>query len=298
MSVRRNSRLRREYLYKKSLHGEQSVAFARKEAVRRALETGTPLPTELRKDAEGLKKAIDLEDDVTAAPRSSLDDEYATAGVLDPKVCVTTSRDPSSRLKQFAAEVRLIFPNAQRINRGNTTIREVVAAARDAEFTDFIVVAETRGEPDGLIISHLPYGPTVHFSLSNTVMRHDIEGRAPVSEVYPHLVFSNFSTGPGLRIRTVLQHLFPVPKEESKRIVTFSNDSDYVSFRHHMYTAAAGAGGGGGKMRPGDVALAEVGPRFDMKPYAIKLGTVDQKDADAEWQLRSYINTARKNQVL
>lgn len=30
------------------------------------------------------------------------DDEYVWAGVEDPKVVVTTSRDPSSRLKQFA----------------------------------------------------------------------------------------------------------------------------------------------------------------------------------------------------
>ena len=48
---------------------------------------------------------------------------------------------------------------------------------------------ETRGEPDALIVSHLPYGPTAHFSLSGAVMRHDIEGRGTVSEAYPHLIF-------------------------------------------------------------------------------------------------------------
>lgn len=30
------------------------------------------------------------------------DDEYRWAGVEDPKIVVTTSRDPSSKLKQFA----------------------------------------------------------------------------------------------------------------------------------------------------------------------------------------------------
>ena len=30
------------------------------------------------------------------------DDEYVWAGVEDPKIVVTTSHDPSSRLKQFA----------------------------------------------------------------------------------------------------------------------------------------------------------------------------------------------------
>lgn len=33
---------------------------------------------------------------------SHIDDEYRWAGVEDPKVLVTTSRDPSSRLKMFA----------------------------------------------------------------------------------------------------------------------------------------------------------------------------------------------------
>lgn len=68
---------------------------------------------------------MELEDDETAKPKSSIDDEYAQAGVMDPKVCVTTSRDPSSRLKQFAKELKLVVPNAQRINRGNHKVISV-----------------------------------------------------------------------------------------------------------------------------------------------------------------------------
>lgn len=37
-----------------------------------------------------------------AALRTHIDDEYASAGVKDPKVLVTTSRDPTQRLVQFA----------------------------------------------------------------------------------------------------------------------------------------------------------------------------------------------------
>jgi len=36
-----------------------------------------------------------------------VDDEYKWAGVEDPKLMVTTSRDPSSKLKQFA-KVRFV----------------------------------------------------------------------------------------------------------------------------------------------------------------------------------------------
>ena len=51
-------------------------------------------------------------------PRTHIDDEYAHAAEREPKVLITTSRDPSSRLVQFAKELKLVFPNSQRINRG------------------------------------------------------------------------------------------------------------------------------------------------------------------------------------
>ena len=63
---------------------------------------GKPIPSELRREEAQLRKEVELEDDNTAVPRSHIDDEYAHAGETDPKVLVTTSRDPSSRLIQFA----------------------------------------------------------------------------------------------------------------------------------------------------------------------------------------------------
>ena len=51
-------------------------------------------------------------------PRTHVDDEYASASSRDPKIMITTSRDPSSRLTQFAKELKLVFPGAQRLNRG------------------------------------------------------------------------------------------------------------------------------------------------------------------------------------
>jgi hypothetical protein len=39
--------------------------------------------------------------------KSTIDDEYALAGQQDPKILITTSRDPSSRLVQF---VKVVSP--------------------------------------------------------------------------------------------------------------------------------------------------------------------------------------------
>lgn len=218
-----------------------------------------------------------------------MDDEYARAGVQDPRILITTSRDPSSRLTQFVKELRLIFPNSQRLNRGNAVVKELMDAARANDFSDVIIVHEHRGEPDGLIVSHLPYGPTAYFGLTNVVLRHDLSSKlGTMSEAAPHLIFDNFTTALGARIQNVLKYLFPVPKPDSRRVMTFANRDDTISFRHHVYK----------KTGPKDVELGEVGPRFEAKLYQLKLGTVDMPEAENEWVLRPYMNTAKKRKAM
>ena len=70
----------------------------------------------------------------------------------------------------------------------------MVQICRAQEYTDIVIVGEHRGEPDQLIISHLPYGPTCYISLFNSVMRQDIENVGTMSEVFPHLIFNGFTT--------------------------------------------------------------------------------------------------------
>ena len=135
MTTRRNLRLRREYLYRKSLEGKEKELYDRKRRIQKALSEGKEIPTELRDEAKALQDDAANDDAETSQWRDHKDDEYAQAGVRDPKICVTTSRDPSSRLKAFSKEVRLIFPNSQRINRGNTQVKELVEVCRNNDFT-------------------------------------------------------------------------------------------------------------------------------------------------------------------
>jgi len=249
---------------------------------------GKPIPTEIRREEAELRHQIDLEDDNTAVPRTHIDDEYAHAAERDPKVLITTSRDPSSRLTQFSKELKLLFPNSQRVNRGGLVVPELVESSRNHDFTDLVVVHEHRGEPDGLVICHLPYGPTAYFGIYNTVLRHDIGDKSEVgtvSEAYPHLIFENFTSNLGSRVANILRHLFPAPKPETKRVITFANQEDFISFRHHTYDMPRGEK---------SIELKERGPRFEMKLYQIKLGTLDQKHAENEYVLRSYTNSAKR----
>ncbi len=70
-------------------------------------ETEKSIPTELRNEARDLQHEIAM--DVRGAAESNVDDEYANIGSREPKICVTTSRDPSSRLKQFAKYSNMIY---------------------------------------------------------------------------------------------------------------------------------------------------------------------------------------------
>eukprot|EP00612_Vaucheria_litorea_P007351 CAMPEP_0171473350 /NCGR_PEP_ID=MMETSP0946-20130122/1789_1 /TAXON_ID=109269 /ORGANISM="Vaucheria litorea, Strain CCMP2940" /LENGTH=289 /DNA_ID=CAMNT_0012003097 /DNA_START=82 /DNA_END=951 /DNA_ORIENTATION=- len=289
MSTRKQVRLRKEYLYRKSLEGKEKVKYEKKQLLKKALAEGKSIPTEIRRDEEQLRHEIQMEDAETQKLANAYDDEYSTAGHKDPRVCVTTSREPSSRLKQFAKEVNLNIPNAQRINRGKYNINSLIESARKAEFSDVVILQETRGEPDGLLICHLPLGPTAYFTISNCVLRHDIADCGTMSKAYPHLIVHNFSTALGKRTTDIFRYLFPVPKSESKRVITLANDDDYISFRHHVWERQ-------GNSR--SVVLKEVGPRFEMQLYQIKLGTVDQSEADNEWVLRPYMNSSKRRRFM
>lgn len=307
--MRKNIRLRKEYLWKKEQQAKSLAVFENKRKIKNAIEVGKSIPTELRGEERNLRKQINLDDDYTFnKPVTDVDDEYFNAGVIDPKICITTSRDPSSKLKQFAKEVRLIFPNSSRINRGSYKIREIVSTVRENEFTDLVVLHETRGKPDALTVCHLPHGPTATFTLYNVVTRHDIlssedsTAKKTVSEAYPHLIFDNFSTKLGYRVESILKFLFPVPKvsgDESKRVMSFINRDDFISYRHHVFKKVEGVSGfEPGIRKPEDIEIEEIGPRFEMQLYQIKLGTIDQPEADIEYIRHFYMNTAHKKKRL
>ena len=248
---------------------------------------GRPVPTELRAEAAAVKEQAELEDVKTAALTTHVDDEYARAGEEDPRVFLTTSRNPSTRLVAFAKELKLVFPGAVRVNRGAQVVGEMVEGCRSSGFTDIVIVHEHRGEPDGLVVCHLPFGPTAYFGLMNCVARHDIRDTAlgTVSEAFPLLVLDGFSSSLGGRVANILKYLFPVPKEESTRVITLANQQDFISFRHHVFEKPRGAK---------SVVLKEVGPRFELRLFQIKLGTMDQAEAEVEWALRPYMRSGKK----
>lgn len=293
---RRQARERRDYLYRRALTLRDAEIAEKRAKLKSSLASGKPLDPSIAND-KSLR--ADFRYDESRPDRSTqeeleMDDEYShLSGVVDPRILVTTSRDPSSRLGTFAKEIRLLLPTAVRLNRGNLILNNLVGSAKGSGLSDMILVHEHRGTPTAMTISHFPHGPTASFSLHNVVLRADIPNaeRGTVSESYPHLIFEGFTTPLGRRVVKILQHLFP-PREPSaklgSRVVTFKNIDDSIEVRHHVFV----------KTGYQSVELAEVGPRMTMRLFEIRAGTLENKDGDVEWHMNQYTRTARKKDYL
>uniref|UniRef100_A0A915EUG4 Brix domain-containing protein n=1 Tax=Ditylenchus dipsaci TaxID=166011 RepID=A0A915EUG4_9BILA len=209
--IRREARLRREFIYRKSLEDKQGAIQERRDRVKNAMDKNSAIPTDLRKDA-----VLMVKDFAWGGQADNVDDEYRWAGCEDPIIVVTTSRNPSSKLKIFAKEMKLVLPNSRRINRGHHDIKGIVHACK----------------ANGWCL-------TKQEGLANVVMRHDIPECGPMSEQYPHLIFHNVNSKIGER---------------------------------HIYKKGEGS----------DIELVEQGPRFEMRPYCILLGTIDNAESSEQ----------------
>ncbi|KAK1480075.1 brix domain-containing protein [Colletotrichum cuscutae] len=317
--IRKQARQRRDYLYRKALILKEAETTEKRAQLRSALASGKPIDPEIAKN-KALRKDYQYDEsrpDRTVDEEMDLDDEYSQlSGISEPRLLVTTSRDPSSRLSAFSKEIRLLFPTSVRLNRGNLILPDIVQSSKSNGLTDIVLLHEHRGVPTAMTISHLPHGPTLSMSLHNVVLRADIPGsiRGSVSEAFPRLIFEGFKryeisasevvrrsliinqlfSRLGQRIVKILKHLFPPldpPTTKAKvgsRVVTFVNNEDSIEVRHHVFVRTS----------YDSVELAEVGPRMTMRPFEIRGGTLENKDGDVEWHLTQYTRTGRKKEYL
>ncbi|CCE33854.1 probable IMP4 protein [Claviceps purpurea 20.1] len=262
--IRRQARQRRDYLYRRAALLRDAEIGEKRAKLRASLASGKSLDPAIAND-KALRKDYQYDEsapDLSTNEQLDLDDEYAQlSGVVDPRVLVTTSRDPSARLSAFAKEIRLLLPTSVRLNRGNLILPDLVKSAQSAGLSDLILLRSVRGT---------------------------------VSESYPHIIMDGFTSPLGRRIAKILKHIFP-PREAitsknkmGSRVVTFKNIDDSIELRHHVF------------VRTGydSVELAEVGPRMTMRPFEIRGGTLENKDGDVEWHLSQYTRTAKKKNYL
>lgn len=207
----------------------------------------------------------------------------------EPKILITSCDNPHTRTIAFMKELSRIIPNSEPRWRSNSSIKKMVKDAVKKGFTDIVVINEDNRSPNGLVLSHLPEGPTAHFRLSNVKITKDLrKDFRQITEHRPEVILNNFTTRLGHGVARMLAALFHYdPQFHGKRVVTFHNQRDYIFFRHHTYNFKTTE-----KCR-----LKEMGPRFTLKLRSLQKGTFDSKFGDYEWIIsdkRHDMETSRK----
>ncbi|KAI1711637.1 kelch motif domain-containing protein [Ditylenchus destructor] len=133
---------------------------------------------------------------------------------------------------------------------------------------------------DGLVLSHLPDGPTAYFKINTLEYTKQIKGAGESTSHLPEVILNNFKTRLGHTIGRMLACLFPhTPQYTGRRAVTFHNQRDYIFFRHHRYEF---------KENGERAALHELGPRFTLRLKWLQKGTYDTREGEYEWTLKRH----------
>ncbi|XP_056648272.1 probable ribosome production factor 1 [Diorhabda sublineata] len=208
----------------------------------------------------------------------------------EPKVLITYADNPMRKTRIFGRELTRIIPNSVSLYRNRSGVKKIVKSAIKKDFTDILIINEHNKEPDGLLVIHLPDGPTAHFKVSNVRITTELrKNHRDITAHRPEVVLNNFATRLGLTIGRMLGALFHYdPEFEGQRAVTFHNQRDFIFFRHYRY----GFDANGQKCR-----LKELGPRFTLKLKSLQKGTFDSKYGQYEWIIdgrRHSMETSRR----
>lgn len=142
----------------------------------------------------------------------------------------------------FGRELTRIIPNSTSLYRNRSGVKKIVKSAIKENFTDILIINENRKEPDGLLVIHLPDGPTAHFKVSNVRITTELrKNHKEITEHRPEVILNNFTTRLGLTVGRMLGALFHYnPEFEGRRAVTFHNQRDYIFFRHYRFVCVGG----------------------------------------------------------
>lgn len=278
-AIIKNKELRNKHFKKLKLLKIKNKRIARKARIKEGRPAKNPAHTieSLReKDQTAIQN---LEDSDNEEVRKDLEtDEFSEfySKAYEPKVLITYADNPVSKTRKFGKELCRIIPNSLAKQRNRSSIKKMCSSAINAGFTDLIVINENQRQPNGLVIVHLPNGPTAHFKVSNVKITTELrKNHKDITSHRPEVILTNFTTRLGLNVGRMLGALFNHdPDFRGRRAVTFHNQRDYIFFRHHRYEFTKD-----GKR----VKLKELGPRFTLRLRSMQQGLFDSKTGDYEW---------------
>ncbi|KAF0042078.1 hypothetical protein F2P81_005610 [Scophthalmus maximus] len=252
----------------------------KKKKEREALGDKAP-PKEVPKTIENQRvydeTTVDPEDEEVAFDEGT--DEFSAYfnGITNPKVLITTSDRPRGRTVRFCEQMATVIPNAHVYYRRGLALKRVIPQCVARNFTYLLVINEDRKMPNGMVLCHLPDGPTAHFKVSSVRLRKEMKASKDPTEHSPEVILNNFSTRLGHSIGRLFAALFPQdPQFVGRQVATFHNQRDFIFFRFHRYIFK----------NEKKVGIQELGPRFTLKLRSLQKGTFDSKFGEYEWVLK------------
>ena len=219
------------------------------------------------------------------------DDEFAAYfnNESRPKIMITTRPKCSKKLFPFIADLMQMIPQAFYYPRKAQTITDMAKDAHEKGFTHLVMLAEKQKMCNGLMITHLPSGPTAFFKLSSFEAGSTLKGHGKPTSHIPELIMNNFGTRFGRRTARVLGSVFPhEPQLEGRQVVTFHNQRDFIFVRHHRYIYRK-------EKDRTRARLQELGPRFTLKMKWLQEGVFDGETGEYEWIMkRGDMETSRR----
>lgn len=211
LNLIKNKEIRHKLFKKQQIAKKKEQKKARKQ---RKLEGG-PRSTghtieSLREKDHTTVENIDDSDNEELRKELEIDDfsEYF-AREYNPKVLITYADNPVTKTRKFGIELARIIPNALAKIRNRSSIKKMVKSAVRENFTDLIIINENNREPNGLVVVHLPNGPTAHFKLSNVRITKEIHrSHLEFTKHRPEVILTNFTTRLGLSVGRMLGALF------------------------------------------------------------------------------------------
>uniref|UniRef100_A0ACB8F3G1 Ribosome production factor 1 n=1 Tax=Sphaerodactylus townsendi TaxID=933632 RepID=A0ACB8F3G1_9SAUR len=194
-----------------------------------------PVPKTIENQRLYDETTVDPNDEEVALDEAT--DEFAPYFTRQtvPKILITTSDRPRGRTVRFCEQLSKCIPNSHVYYRRGLALKRIIPQCISRDFTDLIVINEDRKIPNGLVLSHLPDGPTAHFKMSSVRLRKEIKrkGKDP-TEHKPEVILNNFTTRLGHSIGRMFASLFPHdPQFVGRQVATFHNQRDYIFFRFH-----------------------------------------------------------------
>ncbi|CAD7691670.1 unnamed protein product [Nyctereutes procyonoides] len=216
-------------------------------------------------------------------PGSSISEIQNKQQTLNEKVAIKKQLKKKKLLatgNQRVYDETMVDPNAETLHSSphvyyprGLALKKITPQRISRDFTDLIVINEDCKTPNGLILSHLPSGPTAH--LAQTARLHkEIKrrGKDP-TEPMPEIILNDLMTRLGHSIGRMFASLFPQnPQCIGRQVATFHNQRDYIFFRFHRCIFKSEK----------KVRIQELGPCFTLRLRSLQKGTFDSKYGEYE----------------